>query len=80
LLSVGVPPGRVLWQLVRPLVAATILGLIVWGLREVLTSSGVPSPAVRLAVLVTAGVAVYLLLSLRDIRWLMMGRDWTPPG
>jgi hypothetical protein len=57
---------RTLWPAAR---AAVLMGLAVWGLRNMLLLAPSAGPAVRLVVLIAAGVAVYLLLAWREVRW-----------
>ena len=67
--SAAIRPADVLLPLWPAFRAAALMGLVVWGLGLVPPLRSL-APAVRLGVLVAAGVAVYALLARRELAWL----------
>ena len=67
---VGVSFGGVLKQLLPAARAAVCMGLVVWGVQQMLPSHPSLPAAARLTVLVAAGVVSYGLLAARELRWL----------
>ena len=67
--SAAIRPAAVLLPLWPAFRAAALMGLVVWGL-DLLPPLRSLAPAIRLAVLVAAGVAVYALLARRELAWL----------
>lgn len=69
LTTASVRPKSVLLPLWPAFRAALVMGLAVWVLRNVLLATpGIPA-AVRLAILISAGVAIYTLAAWREVRW-----------
>jgi PST family polysaccharide transporter len=66
--SATIRPADVLLPLWPAFRAAALMGLVVWGLG-LLPPLGSLAPAIRLGMLVTAGVAVYSLLARRELTW-----------
>jgi len=58
----------VLLPLVSSLIAAVLMGLAVWAIGRIPQVQSL-APAVRLSVLVAAGVAVYCILAARELAW-----------
>ena len=72
--SVQVSPWLIARQLWVAAVAAILMGLVVYGARELLFAPGDSSPWVRLLVLVLTGVITYLLVAGRKI--MQLRREW----
>jgi len=73
--SVGVSPVQIAWSLWPAARAALLMGMIVWGLKELLNAQQIASPTVRLSSLVLAGVLSYALLAAREM-WQLRG-EWS---
>lgn len=71
LLCVGVSPISVLTPLRGAALASACMGLIVWALHGLLLHGPSTPPAMRLAIVLAAGVAIYALIARRDLRWLI---------
>jgi O-antigen/teichoic acid export membrane protein len=69
--STGTPVGDVVQKIGPLLRPATLMGLIVWGLRQVLMNVEEIGVGPRLAILVATGVAIYSLLARRELQWFM---------
>jgi O-antigen/teichoic acid export membrane protein len=75
--SVGIRPSSLLRPLWPSLRAALLMGLLVWALAQIAAVASL-APAVRLPLLVAAGVPAYGLLARGEIAWAiraMLGRD-----
>jgi O-antigen/teichoic acid export membrane protein len=66
--TAGLSPAQVLLPLWPAFRAAALMGLVVWGLGLLLPITTL-LPAVRLGVLIAAGVAAYGLLARRELVW-----------
>jgi PST family polysaccharide transporter len=58
----------VVQPLVPPLIAALLMGLAVWAIGRIPQIQSL-APALRLGVLVAAGIAIYAVLAVREMAW-----------